>query len=167
MSSFSEWMFCFLTCSLISSILLRLLPKGIFQEIMKLLCGIFLTVSLLHPISKINLPDLLSNILFSGNSEPEAAITMGKDFSETLLAQRIKDATAEYILDKAASLGTDISAEVILSQEDIPIPVSAILTGDMEPAAKSRLEQYICAELGIAKEDIQWTQGSSAKREGN
>lgn len=166
MSSLSETILQFLTSALISALILSLLPKGLFREILKLLCGLFVTISLLYPLRELDLSSLFWGIFTENAKEGEAAAALGKEFADSLLAERIKEATKEYILDKAASLGTELTVEVMLSQEDIPVPVSVILTGDMEPMARSRLEQYLCAELEIAKEDIQWTQVSSAKRDG-
>ena len=67
-------------------------------------------------------------------------------------------------MDKAASLDATVTAEVILSGGDIPVPTQITLVGSVDAAAKTRLEQIILQDLGIAKENQLWIQESSGNR---
>ena len=68
-------------------------------------------------------------------------------------------------MDKAADLGVSVSAEVILTESEIPVPEGAILSGTMEEEVKLRLQQIIRNDLNISKENLLWTEENSIKGE--
>ena len=121
----------------------------------------FLTVSLLQPLSELDFSSLSAHWLQPQDQSGEAIAALGKEASQNLLASRIKQEAEAYILDKAASLDASVTAEVILSDGDIPVPTEIILVGSVDAAVKTRLEQIILQDLGIAKENQLWIQESS------
>jgi len=131
---------------------------------MKLLCGIFLTVSFLNPLAELSLSGWLSGWTFTESHHGEAAAAMGQDFSQDLLALRIKQETEEYILDKAAALNEELCVEVTLSDSDIPVPIAVTLSGTIPPDSQKRLEQIILDDLNISKENQLWTEANSDKK---
>lgn len=147
--------------ALVCGIVMSLVPKGYFSEIGKFLTGLFLTVSLLQPLSELDLSSLSARFLQPQDQSGEAIAALGKEASQNLLAARIKQEAEAYILDKAASLDASVTAEVILSGGDIPVPTQITLVGSVDAAAKTRLEQIILQDLGIAKENQLWIQESS------
>ena len=59
-------------------------------------------------------------------------------------------------MDKAHSLGADIQVEVMLSNEQYPVPKQVRLKGDVAPYARTQLIKFL-EELGISEENQIWT----------
>lgn len=156
-----DYMLNLIVGAMACSILLNLFPGKPFSDIGKFLCGVFLTISLLQPLSEADFSRFLSPETQPDTQSGEALAAMGQAYSQNLLAQCIKQDAQTYILDKAASLGLSLDAEVILSQGDIPVPESVTLTGSADDAPRSRLEQIIVQDLGIPKENQLWIQERS------
>ena len=68
----------------------------------------------------------------------------------------IKQRTESYILEKARSLGTEVTVEVTLSTEEMPVPIGVTLTGSISPYAKEQLAQMMEQELGINRKEQIW-----------
>lgn len=164
MSTLGEAVYSVIGGAVICGILISLAPKGQCEGLIKFLCGLFLTVSLLQPLTNLDFNNLFSNPTITEWEEGEAVAAMGEDFSRQLLAQRIKQDAEEYIWDKATALGASLTAEITLSQEDIPVPVAVTISGAIEEPTKKRLEQIITDDLGISKENQLWTELNSAKK---
>ena len=73
-----------------------------------------------------------------------------------LLARIIQEKTEAYILDKAGQLGLQLQAEVSVSETEEPVPWAVVLSGEVKPDQKRRLEAILEQELGIARENQQW-----------
>ena len=73
------------------------------------------------------------------------------------IAAGIKSRTQAYILDKAMALELQLQVEVVLSEDEIPVPEEVRLAGKASPYAKARLQQIIKEDLGIDKEHLIWT----------
>lgn len=141
-----------LVCAaLISGTVLSLVTGERSRKAVKLLCGIFLTLTLLHPLSRLELGDCL---LFDSGLGGEAYIQAGEKMAREAMASFIKAETEAYIQDKAMELGLQV--EVILGQ-DPPVPVAAVVHGSPSPAEKARLEWILQEDLGIPKERVSWT----------
>ena len=69
----------------------------------------------------------------------------------------ITDKTCAYILDKAETLRAQLTVQVILSDEELPVPERIYLTGQASPYARSMLQRLIEEELGVPKERQIWT----------
>ena len=129
--------------------------KGTTGSIIKLVCSLFLSFSVIRPIAQIRVEEF--SLYSSGildRSEEAAAI--GKEISDDAISRIIKQETQAYILDKAASLGADIDAEVILSSGEPPVPTEIYIKGTITPYAKTRLQSILSGDLGIAKENQIW-----------
>lgn len=128
--------------------------KGTTGAVMDLLTGLFLAVTVLRPLSGAELSDW-TGFLEAISTDSSAIVEEGTLLSRQALSASIKERTEAYILDKAAELSLDISAEVML--DDSMTPVSVIITGDASPYARQRLETVISEELGIQKEAQIWS----------
>lgn len=82
---------------------------------------------------------------------------LGSDMAAEAVGAIITEKTSAYILDKASNLGADLSVEVTLSSDSIPVPESVYLSGSVSPYAKRQLQHIIDEELGIPKERQIWT----------
>lgn len=146
---------------MVCGVLLSVVPKGQYEALMKLLCGLFLTAALMDSLSDITL------INAAGEWIPEAcgnaAAAVGENFSRQELYKRIKQKTEEYILDKAAAMNISISAEVTLSDTEYPIPVSVTIIGPPASSEQKLLEGIITEDLGISKENQLWMETRSVK----
>lgn len=143
--------------AIISAIVLRLLDgKGVDASLVKMLCGIFMTLTVISPFTEVRFSDF-ANILPDISAEAEAAVADGELSGKNALADCITQRLEAYILDKAARMDVSLTVDVELTQEPIPLPKSVYLSGNISPYAKSKLQSIIEEELGIDKENQLWT----------
>lgn len=136
--------------------------KGAVSELGKMLTGIFLAVMVIQPILHIrfdNLDDYLQALSLDGNKIAES----GKTMAEKQVAGIIKKQVEAYILDKAASMGVELSVEVVVEENDLPVLAAVRLCGRVSPSAKQQLVAMIEKELGIARENQIWIGMESKK----
>ena len=127
--------------------------KGSISRLMKLLCGMFLAVTVIGPVVNVKIDDLS---VFTDRLAVDAELTaaIGEEKASDEMKRIIKEKSEAYILDKAKSLGADLKVNVVL--EDV-IPVGVTLTGDISPFAKTSLAASIVQDLGIPLEEQVWT----------
>lgn len=141
-----------LVCAVINSLMEK---KGSVSAILRMMCGIFMTVTLLNPILEIRLSDLPDYFL-TYSDEADQLVAMGQENTKNELAEIIKEQVEAYILDEAGSVGAEIEVDVELSGEDIPTPCGVRIVGNVSPYGKKRLQQIIKEELGIPMEAQLW-----------
>ena len=88
--------------------------------------------------------------------EAEFALSKGTDLAREAESEIISTETCAYILDKAESMGADISVDVILNNGEPPIPDTVYLCGKISPYARNRIENMIETDIGIPKERQIW-----------
>lgn len=147
-------MLSLISISLISGTLLRLTQDGAVKAVLKLLCGIFLAVTMIRPLVGLDWERELSALL---PDSPASLVAEGERMARSSMEEIIKARSEAYILDKATSLHCPLRVEVILSRDGALIPVAAVLAGTVSPYAKGQLELILQKELGIPKESLQWT----------
>ena len=129
--------------------------KSAAGGMLKLAAGVFLSFVLVRPLAQFRLSDL-PVISYEYTKDAGSAVSEGEEMAAQALRESIKLRTEAYILDKAQSLQTSITAEVTLSDDALPVPVQVRLTGTVSPYAKVRLVALLEEELGIPKEDQIW-----------
>lgn len=139
--------------ALISGILLSLFPKGWMRSLMQLVCGVFLTITALSPVMQFSIPEF-TELTPDYRAQGEALSALGENLVQKETLERIKTTLEAYILDKAAAIPLEISAEVSLTSDGIP--ESVILTGNVSEDARQKLESILTNDLGIPKERQQW-----------
>lgn len=144
------------SAALICGIVSRLSSGGASKEILRLLSGIFLAFAVLVPIArvdlgKLELPDFLEPYDASSISQE------GVDTARKSMASLIQAHTEAYIVDKATALHASLTAQVTVSDDEIPIPVAVRLTGAVSPHVRRQVEDFIQEDLGIARENQKWT----------
>lgn len=154
----------FIGCAMVCGVVLSLVPGGKGKALLKLICGLFMTVCLLQPL--IHFPTTLQpDLLLQEEAfSPEAAAFLREEFAGQELRQRIKQETEEYILDKAAAMNVPLSAEVRLSDSDIPVPEAVTIYTSADPSAREALSRLLSEDLGISKENQLWKEMNSAKK---
>jgi hypothetical protein len=117
------------------------------------LCGLFLTICVIGPISAVDMENLLLD--FSFYSENAGLIAAaGEQMQESAIEEIIKERVESYILDKAREHNADIHVEIILNREMIPSEVR--LTGEISDQGRKWMESMLESDLGITKEHQIW-----------
>lgn len=155
MDALRQYIISVVAASVLCGILTGILHNGTAKELIKLLCGAFLAITLLRPVLDLKKIDL-SDLLLSCVPDASQTVALGESHSREALCGIIKAETEAYILDKAEELGLSLEVEVALSDGDTPVPASVRLSGDAAPAARQQLETVLTKELGIQKENQLW-----------
>lgn len=141
--------------ALICSIIPAVIQNSTAKEISKLLCGLAMTITIIAPVRNLDNPlSFRFNEILS--DDPVAYASEGEILAKRAMADIIKAETETYILDKAYEMGSEISVEVSLSEDEFPVPESVVITGSLTPNARSSLQELLYSQIGIAKENIKW-----------
>lgn len=154
MDALRQYIISVVAAAMICGIITGLFQKGTAREIIKLVCGLFLAYTVLAPVTRLDF-NQLTTLPFSGATDAAEAAAVGESLSKEALAERIKEETQAYILDKASKLGAVLDVEVALDDDNIPVSVT--LRGEVSPYERRKLQSTIALDLGIAKENQQWT----------
>ena len=154
MSQLGDYVLTVISASVIVAILCTFFgDKGGVSEILKVICGIFLTFVVINPLVKLDFSAVL-NYLEYVNIEGMEAASAGENMAREAEGDIIKSRVQAYILDKANSLGVQLDVEVVLDRNNIPVSVK--LSGNLSPYAKARMAAIITEDLGISKEHQLW-----------
>ena len=142
-----------LCCGILSAVLGK---KGLTSGTVKFLCGIVMLLAVVGPLLNLQIGNLQGS--FKGFSQEADAVTaFGRETALKEYAGIIKERTAAYILDKAESLGAELTVEVTLSDDEPMVPCAVKLSGAISPYAKKVLSNTIANDLGIQVEEQIWT----------
>jgi len=156
MDAIGNYLLRILTTALICGILVRITgDKGLLTEIVKLLAGVCMAITVLSPWVNIRLENM-QDIALDFTVDAETAAEEGKNSAREAISDIIKSQTETYILDKAASLGITVTVEVQLTEDAVPYPAFVTLRGPVSPYVKSVLSNYISENLGIGMEEQKW-----------
>lgn len=145
-----------ITAALVTAIVGSILnKKGVYAAVTKLACGVFMMLAVFSPLTDIRLENVIGTADgFSG--EGLLVAERAKQEARESMAAVIKEQTEAYILDKAGSMGVQLSVEVRLDDSDIPVPVGVSISGSISPYNQNKLKQIISADLGIRAEEQIW-----------
>lgn len=156
MESIREYLIGVVVAAVLCGIVTALVgQKGAVGTVIKFLCGLLMTLAVLSPLTKISL-DNLWGWTEDFSQAGKDLVSAGENMAEEAYRTGIKERTESYILEKARSMGTELTVEVNLSPTDAPIPVGVTLTGSISPYAKERLSQMLEQELGIDRKEQVW-----------
>ena len=130
--------------------------KGTVGLAVKLVSGLLMLLAVIRPWTSISLDNLFGwaeDITADGTG----FVASGEILAEEAYRMGIKQQTEAYIVDEARALNCDLTVEVILSDEEIPVPMQVRLTGEVSPYARQTLTNMITERLGIKREDLIWT----------
>ena len=154
MDALRQYVISVVAGAMICGIAMSLFSKGALRQILKMLCGLILSLCVLRPMMKGEIWDSFGfEDLLSDDAAQTAA--MGEEYSARAIREIIKSETEAYILDKAQSLGVKVTAEVSLSPDGVPVGVR--ICGSLSPYVKRDLSDDISRDLGISKENQVWT----------
>lgn len=146
-----QWLLGVVLASFAGGVALQLAPKGREQGLVRLVCGLLLTVALLGPLAR---PEWAEpEWTFDLDSPEQTAERYRKDRQDALSAV-IAEKTEAYILDKADRLGLQCTVRVAVAagENDIPLPDTVTITGSRSEALAACIEE----EVGIPPEKQIW-----------
>lgn len=156
MGTFREYLLAVVAAAMLCAIVTSLYGKGSFlSTAVKLICGVFMLVVLVKPITDVRIRSplrALDDITVQADTITSAAADSSRESICAIITQR----TQTYILDKATDNGVTLSVEVMLSDGEIPEPVSVRLQGSISPYKKKILSEMIETDLGIPQEAQIW-----------
>lgn len=141
-----------IVCALVKTLVGQ---KTAQAAVIKIVAGIFITLVVVAPWTKVDFSGF-SDYFQDFSVDAEAAAASGVSYSQAQTAAIIKSQTESYILDKAASLGICVEAEVTVSQDFPPVPCAVTIQTNAAPYTKERLRRYIAEELGIPEAQQIW-----------
>lgn len=151
MAAFRQYILTVLCGAMICAIAPLFAGEG--KKVLRLICGVFLTVTVAAPILRIDLEELLTEIL-PDQAQLRQPAEEGASMARDSIAKSIKASLEAYILDKAQS--PDLSVSVQLSEDDLPIPIGVVLKGTVSEEERLRLSKIITEDLGIPEEAQRW-----------
>ena len=155
MDALGEYVQAVTAAALLWGIGAGLLPEGTPRELVRLFCAIAMTITILTPLSRIDLTQVLQQSI-PAVADWDDFSAKGEAMAKEASAQLIKSRTEAYILDKAEDLNAAITAEVTVSSDSIPVPSRVRIRGAVSPYVRRQLETVLCEELGIPKEEQIW-----------
>ena len=153
MDGLLEYVTRIVAAALLCGIIVSLTKRSSSGNIVRMLCGVFMTILLIQPIAGTNV-SVWESILPDITGDAEAVASEGAAAAEDIRREYIKQRVQAYILSRAEELETEIQAEVTLGENCIPVSVT--IAGSISPQNRSRLSQVIASELGIPKEQQEW-----------
>ncbi len=142
------------SAALICGILSGLIGNGAGKKAVQLLLGLFLTIAAVKPMThwNVNTLDDLSDVLSLDASD---AVAEGERISAQARREIIKSQSESYILNKAAELDLHLNVDISLDEDNIPVFVE--LEGEVSPYLRQHISQILENDLGITKENQQWS----------
>ena len=122
--------------------------------LLKLICGIFLSLTVIRPLADIRLEEF-EIWTRQIHADAESAVAEGANYAKQAMIRQIKEQSEAYILNKAASYGSTVSAEVTV-EGDPPLILSCTIQGNLSPYAQKQLSRILEEDLGIREEDQRW-----------
>lgn len=139
---------CAITTNICSS-------KGANAAIIRLLAGIFMAVTVVAPLSKLKINQIVSS-LDNITVFAQQSAQYGSSEAEREISKVIQQQTQAYVVEKAASYGAELSAEVTVSDCAPHLPQEIRITGTIAPYAREQLRRIIRDDLGIPEEHQFW-----------
>ena len=139
--------------AILAAVLQSLAGQGTMGAMVKLITGVFMALTVLSPLVKVEVPDL-EQWFSSFAAEGASAAAAGEDMANDAAWAIIKAQVEAYILDKAAGYDASLSVEAVL--DETGVPVSVTLSGAISPYARARLMRMLEDDLGLGEEAQQW-----------
>ena len=153
MAGLRAYLLRLLWAAMVCGILNRTVKGSGCAPVIRLLCGVFLTVVLVQPLCGLSFEEPLrwtedlnalgAEIVEQGSREAQAQ-------KEAIIKARLE----AYIVEKADQAGASVSADITLDDDGLPRAVT--VTGALSPAAKRQLRQVMTEALGIPEVRQQW-----------
>lgn len=137
-------------CSIVSSLTK---DRKQINTMVKLLSGIFLSITVISPLKDLTLPNIADEL--DGVEHNAQDISADAQLQATNeIKGIIKKRLEAYILEKADRLEVTLQTDITL--DDSLLPERIILIGNVTPYEKQQIQKIIAEDIGIAKEDQIW-----------
>jgi hypothetical protein len=154
MDAWKSYVYSILVCLFCCAIVSQMVQDGRRKSLLQFLCGTAVAITVLRPLTGLDLTQFLAisdlEIFAADAYVAEGEATAGKE-----RGLRIKQTCEAYILDKAKAMGADIQPEVQIDEDWLPVSVR--IQGSMDPQIQKQLEHILIRDMGITKENQQWT----------
>ena len=148
------WVLALTGAAAFCAVATELTPKGPVKSVVRTVCAVVMAAALLSPLLEFDFPAYALNL--ARYRDGAAALTeSGRETGAELNRRVIEERLAAYILDKARSLGADVTeARVTLKwdTDGLWYPTAAEIAGNYHRA----LSDCIAAELGVPSEAQTW-----------
>ena len=153
MMDVSKYLISVTAAAILCTVTLTLVKKkDTVGSIIRLIAGLFLTLTAVQPIVNLEIISL-ERYLDSVQTGAEEAVRTGQALAEEEMEARIIDQVESYILDKAGLLNAQVTVSVTLTDM---LPSGVEIKGNVSPYAKAQLSAWIDSQLGIATEAQIW-----------
>lgn len=151
-----EYILSICAAAILCAIAVRLPGKdALTGKALRIVTGLFMLFTLLRPFADIRL-DRWDGYFGSYQDSAASAVADGEAYAYDAVCRGIKEQLGAYILDKAASLGAELTVEITLLEGMPPELTEIILCGEISPYAKSQLTDILIRELGLEDEELRW-----------
>ena len=149
-----KYLLSLVTAAILCGIATSLLGnKGALGTAVKLLAGIYMTLSIVAPWGQLRLGEL-SELKDQITADGERITVSGQNAAREAMAESIIASTRTYILDKAKALGAEITIDFSFD-EDL-LPVFAEIYTEADSSVQKQLQDILTTDLGIPKERQTW-----------
>ena len=147
MAFLRQWLLGVVSCAFLVSLLDQLTPEGSVRKLARFSGGLVLILCMLRPLGTAEPRELALDL--DGLSADRAALEeQYRDVSGQSLAAVIAERTGAYIEDKAHALGTEVTAEVTVREEDGAfVPDRAVLFGEENAVLSVRFVRSVREKL--------------------
>jgi len=156
MEQIRQYLLSITASAVICSIILGIQSKkSTYSSIIRMLCGLFMAITMIAPLLKVRISDY-SAYFGSLQIEAEDMAAVGKQLADSEAMGIIKRNTEAYIVDKATSMGIAVHVEVTLAEYGTPYPCAVQIQGAASPYVKRQLQHWMKEALGIPEENQIW-----------
>ena len=122
----------------------------------KFVTGILMVLAVLQPWTDISL-DVFTDWRDGISADASDIVAYGKESAMDAYRAGIKEQLESYIQDEANALGAELSVQITLTDDDVPVPERVVLSGDISPSGRQSMEALLTERLGISREEQIWT----------
>ena len=157
MGDIREYLIGVVAAALVCGIVTNLINgKTAIGVSVKLIAGLLMVSAVIRPLMTISL-DGLTGWTEDIRADGINFVSTGEIMAKETYLSSIKQQVETYILDEAKALDCALTVEVILSEEDMPVPETVKLSGEISPYARQVITTLLTERLGIEREDQIWT----------
>ena len=156
---FSQWLHAVIYTGIVCSIAILMTPEGRVKKALNVICAVAMCAAVASPLAELDF-DAYSKAMARYELDAERYISQGEDYSKNLNRTIIEDECRAYILDKADEIGAELSevrVTALWSSDGYWYPHEAEIVSSAADEQKSRLSDYIQAQLGISISDQNWS----------
>lgn len=155
MEGVKAYLLSILAAAIICGFVNRIVRNRANGAVVRMASGIIMLLTIIQPLLDIDIVDWTG---FYFDIEEQISDIQEKGDRERVnaISEIIKEKTAAYILQQAQSFHANISVDVILSDDSMPVPEYVRISGELAPYAKQQLINIIERELGVARENQLW-----------